>query len=324
MDRSPRKREIDVLVYDGVNALDVSGPAQAFDAARFADRRVYALRYVSLDGAGVVASNGMRLGVDGAVDPSTNADDLLVPGGNGIDVILNDARLLDLVQSWPDRSHDGRLVSVCSGALLLAAAGVLDGREATTHWSRETDARRYAAVRWDLNRLHTRSDRVFTSAGVTTGIDLALSIIRADCGSSSALAVARELVVQLKRIGGQYQYAMHEAAELERAPALSLLMEAIITHPERDWSLDAMAEVAAMNVRTLSRHFARHLGQSPAAFVERTRVEHAKAAIDAGQPLKLTAAQSGFGDAQNMRRAFQRCCGVTVSEYQRAFRSTSE
>ncbi|MEP2639572.1 helix-turn-helix domain-containing protein [Roseobacter sp.] len=313
-----RTRTIDVLLFDGVNMLDVSGPVQAFDAAVVAGQKRYSLRYVSLDGAPVKAGCGLRLVADAALCRAP-VDDLLIPGGTGVNALIPNKTLCDAIVRHLADTPDGRLISICSGALVLAAAGVLDGRAATTHWSRLADTKHYTQVLWDLDQISTAQDRVFTSAGVTTGIDLALSIIRADCGPTTALAVARELVVQLRRTGGQSQYALHLAGQFTRDDTLTQLIENVISAPHLDWSLDALATAAGMNPRTLSRHFKRDVHHTPAAFVERVRVDHARGLLVENLPLKSVAVASGFGDVQRMRRAFQRRFGIHVSDYIAAF-----
>ena len=315
MDTPLRPRPIDVLLFDGVNALDVAGPAQAFDTARLQGRRLYDLRYVSLDGGAVRASCGLMLGAEAALHAGGAGRDILVPGGTGVDALMEDARVLDALRARLGAEGDGRVISVCSGALVLAAAGVLDGRTATTHWSREAHTRRFPRIGWDLDRIVVTDGRVFTSAGVTTGIDLALAIIRRDGGHGTALAVARELVVQLRRTGGQSQYALHLAGQIAGDNTVSRLIETIISLPARPWTLEAMAAEAGMNPRTLSRHFRAQLATSPARFVERVRVDHARGLLEADLPLKRIAREAGFGDLQRMRRAFQRRYGVNVAEY---------
>ena len=319
MDKPPTNRNIDVLIFEGVNLLDIAGPVQAFEAARHHDRRVYAHRYVSFDGGPVRASNGLLLQADSALADRVPGRDFLVPGGDGVDAALRHHPLLEAVRDKAAETSGARLISICSGALILAAAGVLDGRPATTHWSREEDTRDYAQVMWDLDRISVSQDNVFTSAGVTTGIDLALAIIRADCGNATALAVARELVVQLRRTGGQSQYAIHLAGQFTRDDNLGRLIEAVIARPDRAWTLDALAQEAGMNSRTLSRQFNRHLKTSPAQFVERVRVDHARGLLSDRMPLKTVASSSGFGDTQRMRRAFQRHFGVGLGDYIRIF-----
>lgn len=319
IDTAHKTRSIDVLLFDDVNLLDVSGPVQAFDTAMVNGHKRYDVRYVSLDGRPVRAGCGLRMVPDAALLPDSTCDDLLIPGGAGVNALIPNSFACDVIANHLDRKPNGRVISVCSGALLLAAAGVLDGRAATTHWSRLADTKKYDRVLWDLDQISTAQDRVFTSAGVTTGIDLALSIIRKDCGAPVALAVARELVVQLRRTGGQSQYAIHLAGQFTKDDALTRLIEQVVAAPHLDWSLDALAQTAAMNPRTLSRHFKRDLQESPAQFVERVRVDHARGLMADKLPLKQVARLSGFGDLQRMRRAFQRRFGINVSDYWNAF-----
>ena len=319
MDTAPQTRSIDVLLFDNVNALDVVGPVQAFDIARFNGRRMYDLRYASLNGGPVRSSCGLTLGADAVLTTDGDGRDILLPGGSGVDALLTDERILSALRSRLASDGGDRVISVCSGALFLAAAGVLDGRTATTHWSRESDTLRFPHVEWDLDRIAVSGDRVFTSAGVTTGIDLALAIIRKDGGRQAALTVARELVVQLRRTGGQSQYAMHLAGQIASEDVFSRLIETVVNEPARRWTLDDMAAEAGMNRRTLTRHVRTHLDTSPARFVERIRVDHARGLLEAELPLKRIAREAGFGDLQRMRRAFKRRYGVNVAEYVAAF-----
>ncbi|MEP5730463.1 MAG: DJ-1/PfpI family protein [Sulfitobacter sp.] len=319
MDMINSTRSIDILIFDDVSLLDVSGPAQAFDTVMNNGRKQYVLRYVSLDGKPVRTTCGLRIIPDTKFNPETTRDDLLIPGGAGVDALLQSKTLKKSIATHLDRKPNGRVISICSGALLLASAGILDGRAATTHWSRQSDTKCYNHVRWDLDQISTCQDNVFTSAGVTTGIDLALSIIRADHGPSVALSVARELVVQLRRTGGQSQYAIHLAGQFTQDDALAELIENLISAPHLDWSLEALAKSAGMNPRTLSRHFKRDLQDTPAQFVERVRVDHAKGLIEDKLPLKQVARLSGFGDLQRMRRAFRRRFGIHLSDYVKSF-----
>ena len=318
MDNFSRARTIDILLFEGVNSLDVSGSAQAFKTARVNGRRKYYLRFVSLDGKPVTACCGLTLGAEAKLLAGSNANDLLIPGGDGVDALAANEKVRKLIQHRAENS-DARLISVCSGALVLASAGVLDGLVATTHWSRLAETHKYNKVLWDLDRISTSNGQIFTSAGVTTGIDLALATIRADCGAEAALEVARELVVQLRRTGGQSQYALHLAGQFTRDDTLAGLIEQVVSHPHLDWTLDTLADTAGMNARTLSRRFKRDLEETPAQFVERIRVDHARGLLMDDIPAKRVAVQSGFGELQRMRRAFQRRFGVGVSEYRSVF-----
>ncbi len=319
IDTSRQARSIDVLIFDGVNLLDVSGPVQAFRATVMHGRPKYDIRYVTLDGSPVQAICGLRMVPDGDLLSSRDRDDLLIPGGEGVNALLQNQILCERIADHLDTRPTGRIISICSGALVLAAAGVLDGLEATTHWSRQADTRNYANVSWDLDRIFVSNEQIFTSAGVTTGIDLALSIIRADCGSAVALAVARELVVQLRRTGGQSQYARHLAAQFTQDDALTQLIERVVAEPHHNWTLDVLADTVGMNPRTLTRRFKRDLEESPAQFVERVRVDHARDLLTDKLPLKQVAHLSGFGDLQRMRRAFKRRFGIHMSDYINVF-----
>lgn len=319
MDKAPRERDLDILLFDGVNLLDVAGPAEAFATARFNGKSVYRLRFLSMDGAEVTASCGMTLGVHGRAKNGSLENDLLVPGGDGVDGIAANEEVKVLL-----RARTGRLISICSGALALAAAGVLDGHDATTHWSRAAQLTRYPSVRWDLDRIFTRSGRVFTSAGVTTGVDLALAIIRKDCGSTVAMTVARELVVQMRRTGGQSQYAAHLSAQFHDND-LARLVESVIADPCRPWTLPNLAAEAGLHPRTLSRRFKRqHAETTPVNFVERIRVERARTLLEERHPIKTVATRSGFGDVQRLRRAFRRQLKTQPTDYEAAFADQGE
>ena len=310
-------RVIDILIYDEVNLLDVAGPAQAFEAASGEVPAAYALRYVSPSGRPVRASSGLRLTAEAKLSPDDLDHDLLVPGGSGVDALMADGRLMATLATRA--AGPARIISVCSGAMALAKAGVLDGLTATTHWARQDQTKAYPNVDWDLDKISIAQGKVFTSAGVTTGIDLALSLIQSDLGPSVALAVARELVVQLRRTGGQSQYAFHLAGQFTGDDTLATLIEKIVTEPQRDWTLEPMAAAVGMNARTLTRRFKRELGETPAQYVEKIRVDHARTLLQEGLPLKRVATESGFGDLQRMRRAFQRRFGVQLSDYRAMF-----
>lgn len=313
----PLPRKIDVLVFDDLNLLDVAGPVQAFEAANISREHAYDIRFVSLNGGAVRASCGLSLSPGAGFAAAGIGNDLLIPGGAGVDKQIEDEELLDLVRQYSD--GPGRIISVCSGAMILAAAGVLNGRRATTHWARLEQTRDFPQVAWDLDKISIAHGDVFTSAGVTTGIDLALALIQADCGPSVALAVARELIVQLRRTGGQSQYAFHLVGQFSGDDTLAQLIERVVLQPHLDWTLETMSEVSGVHPRTLTRRFKRVVEETPAHFVERVRVEHARNLLQGDTPLKRIASESGFGDLQRMRRAFQRRFGVQLSEYRNMF-----
>ena len=310
-------RKIDVFLFDGLNLLDVAGPVQAFEAANSVKKAAYAIRFVSADGQSVRAGCGLQLYPTAKLTTRGIGNDLLIPGGSGVDALLERPEILNLVRKYD--AGTGRIISVCSGALVLAAAGVLDGLSATTHWARQEHTKGYPDVAWDLDKISITQGKVFTSAGVTTGIDLALAIIQSDCGPSVALAVARELVVQLRRTGGQSQYAFHLAGQFAGDETLATLIEQVVANPHFNWTLETMAESSGMHPRTLTRRFKREIDETPAQFVERVRVDHARSLLQGDAPLKRVASESGFGDLQRMRRAFQKRFGVQLTEYRNMF-----
>ncbi|MEM9348650.1 MAG: DJ-1/PfpI family protein [Pseudomonadota bacterium] len=315
--KSPSARRIDIFVFDGMNLLDVAGPAQAFEAATYSSPGAYRLNYVSLNGVSVRASCGLKVEADAPISGRQTGNDLLIPGGSGVNAQIADQQVLKLVKKY--REGGGRIISICSGALILAAAGMLNGMKATTHWSRLNQTKDYPEVTWDLDRISAGEGQVHTSAGVTTGIDLALSLIRSDCGSPTALSVARDLVVQPHRLGGQRQFAIYESADRGQTDAISKLLARVTTKPALNWTLETLADAAALHPRTLTRRFKKALGETPAHAVERIRADHARLLIEDNVPLHKAAAEAGFRDVQRLRRAFQRQFDVQPAQYQRVF-----
>lgn len=313
-------RQIDILIFDDVNLLDVAGPAQAFASAMIEGECLYSTRFVTLDGAPVTSSCGLRMHADAALSLESNARDLLVPGGQGVDAVMQLSSLHQILKQWNKSAKGRRLISVCSGSLVLASAGVLDGLKATTHWTRSHQAvAQFPNVEWLVDELYVMEQDIFTSAGVTTGIDLSLALIQNDYGGQCALDVARELVVYMQRHGKQSQFAGVVDVQLKPSDELSLLIQAIVEHPERDWTVAQMAAFCHLTERTLTRRCHKHLKLSPKRFVEKVRVSKACEWISTGMPLALVLARSGLNDQQQMNRAFKRQIGTSVSEYVERF-----
>lgn len=331
-----RGRTIDVFVFNGMNLLDVAGPVQAFSNVYMMGEPAYKHRYLSLDGEPVTACCGMKIQTDGKLETGGPLNDLLIPGGEGIDAYLDEPELMSIISGWQRLSIDNRIISICSGALLLAASGLLDGAEATTHWARGGQAEhKFPLVDWNLDKIFIGDERIFTSAGVTTGIDLALSIIGQDWGAKVALNVAQELVVYLKRNGGQSQFSSHLISQY-RAQQLNLeispnrrpssrnnpilrLIREITANPQENWTADSMAEFTELNTKTLSRRFQKQMLMSPVDFVEQVRLDKSRKLLTENLVLKQVAHESGFGDVQRMRRAFKRNFGVTLQDYMKSF-----
>ncbi|MFY3386857.1 GlxA family transcriptional regulator [Paracidovorax sp. MALMAid1276] len=325
-------RTIACLIYPDVMSLDAVGPLQVFGSAN-AERTghglppAYALRLVAQAPGPVTTSAGFALVADAGwrtLDPAS-LDTLLVAGGDGVIAQLGNTPL----QQWLRNAEPQvrRLGSVCSGALLLAQAGLLDGLHATTHWCRTDQLRRdFPEVQVDDDCLHTYDaaspvySHIFTSAGVTAGIDLALALVEADLGRPMALAVARRLVMFMRRPGGQAQFSAMLAPETRHAPRLAALLEWIPTQLGGDLSLDALAERACMPPRTLTRVFQRELGTTPGRYVERVRVEAASTLLSQAQASVSTVARlCGFDHPENLRRSFHKHRAVSPQAYAQRF-----
>ena len=304
---------IDVLLFDGMTLLDMSGPTHVFNNALRDGKPAYRLRYVSSDAGPVTTACGVRLTPDVGLSDASGADYLLVPGGMGVDAALKDARLRVYLANWRGQ----RLIGICSGSVLLAHAGVLNGRPATTHWQRERFVKdRFPAVDWDIDKLYVQDGHVHTSGGVTAGIDLALYIVKQDFGAAVALAVARGMLVHLSRSGDQSQFNDVLTAQFVSGGQLSDLVDAIAQYPARLWTLPDMAEFAGTTPRTLTRRCNAQLGMSPTKFVEAVRVRLAADCLAAGMPAARVVRSTGFGDHQRMQRAFKRQLQSTIREYE--------
>jgi transcriptional regulator GlxA family with amidase domain len=243
-----------------------------------------------------------------------------VAGGTGVGALEDDERFLEALRSAADRSR--RVAGVCTGAFLLAAAGLLERRRATTHWaSCALLAERHPETEVDPDPIFVRDGNVYTSAGVTAGMDLALALVEEDLGRETALTTARWLVLFVKRPGGQAQFSAQLAAQTaDRAP-LRELQAWIPDHLDRDLSVPALARRAQMSDRNFARAFRRETGMTPAAYVEAARVESARIALESGDlPVESIARQTGFGTVETLRRAFRRRVGVSPHDYRSRFR----
>jgi transcriptional regulator GlxA family with amidase domain len=318
-------RTVEVLVYPAVQMLDVTGPLQVFASANdFVEESggtpPYVLRVVAPGGKGVTASAGLGLSAEPLPPSSVASDTLIIAGGPGVDAAAEDPVLVDWVR---ERSRQARRVaSVCTGAFLLAASGVLDGKRAVTHWSFCAElARRFPAVSVEPDPIYVRDGTIWSSAGVTAGIDLALALVEQDLGRTAALAVARYLVVFLKRPGGQAQFSA--ALALQAADdKFGALHEWINVHLADELSLAALARRAGMSERSFSRHYSAATGLTPLRAIERLRVEAARRLLSESRlPVKRIAMRCGFGSEETMRRSFQRLLAATPQEYRARFGS---
>ena len=312
-------RSITFLIFPGFQVLDLTGPMAAFEiAARFVEG-AYAPRVLARDGGAVTSSGGLCVQAEAFSDNA--CDTLVIAGGEGTREAMTCAATLASVRTTAAGAR--RVTSVCSGAFVLAAAGLLDGRCATTHWRRAGDlARRFPTVKVEPDRIFVRDGSVWTSAGITAGIDLALALIGEDLGEAVAAKVARELVVHHRRPGGQSQFsALSDLAQgSDRVGRAIAFARAHLCEP---LPVERLAEAANLSPRQFARAFAAQTGTTPARAVERLRVEVARAAIEAGKaPVDSIAAASGFGDPERMRRAFIRAFGQPPQALRRAAHAT--
>ena len=325
-----RTRRVAIVTYDGAQSLDVSGPLEVFAmaadyvAARDRDEPpAYRVEILAARPGAVRMNSGLRLVADRAYSTVRGGIDTLVISGGDSFAAANDVALRRWLLTMSRRVR--RLASVCSGAFILAAAGLLDGRRATTHWRGVPLLQRlYPRIRVEPDAIFVRDGNVYTSAGVTAGIDLALALVEEDLGHRVALAVARRLVVFLKRPGGQSQFSSHLAAQSVPAGPLRDLPEWILEHLEADLSVEALAARAAMSPRNFARVFLRETGATPAKFVEVARVDAARRRLETDEGgVEQVAARCGFSSAEHMRRTFLRHVGVVPVDYRKRFRIAS-
>lgn len=314
-----KQRSVLVVLFEGVQSLDVSGPMEVFAGASRHPGISYELRTASFDGTPVRCSSGLTLVPDGTLADAPDPDLLLVPGGAG--TRTPDRELVDWLRVHGPRAR--QLVSVCSGALLLAEAGQLDGHRVTTHWAVcEMLARTYPAVRVDPDPIFVRDGRLATSAGVTAGIDLALALVEEEHGREVALDIARHLVVFLRRPGNQAQFSAQLSAQTAVREPLRQVQHWITEHPDADLSVEALAARARLSPRHFARAFQAETGLTPGRYVERVRLEQARRLLeDTTDGVTGVSRASGYGTPEAMRRAFVKTLGTAPAEYRRRFRS---
>ncbi|WP_280513763.1 GlxA family transcriptional regulator [Mycobacterium asiaticum] len=314
-------RVVVIVVFDDVTMLDVAGAGEVFaEANRFgAD---YRLKIASVDGGDVVTSIGTRLGVTDAICSIESADTVMVAGSDHLPRRPIDPAIVEAVRSVAGRTK--RLASICTGSFILAQAGLLNGRRATTHWHDvRLFARAFPKVTVEPDAIFVRDGDIFTSAGISAGIDLALALVEADHGTDLVRAVARWLVVYLKRAGGQSQFSVLVEADPPPESPLRKVTDAISADPAANHSVNSLAARASLSTRQLTRLFQSELGTTPARYVELVRIDAARAALDAGRTVADTARLAGFGSAESLRRVFVDHLGVSPKAYRERFRTAS-
>jgi transcriptional regulator GlxA family with amidase domain len=315
-------RKVVIAAYEGANLMDISGPLQAFSDARFADGRpAYQVTLASEAGGPVITDTGVKLEtvrLERTVHRSI--DTLLVAGSDLSSPSVATVSLQAKLAKYLDRPR--RLGSICTGAFVLAELGVLDRREATTHWAFCSRLEReFPTIHVKPDALFVTSGHIWTSAGVCAGIDMALAMIEDDLDHLAALNVARGMVLFLKRPGGQSQFSVELRGQMRDARGrFADLHDWIRTHLDADLSVPALAEVAKMSPRNFARVYFRETGESPARAVEKLRTEVARRLLEsAHDPIQVVARRAGFGDDERMRRAFVRTYGVSPLDYRSRF-----
>ncbi|MDT7725847.1 MAG: hypothetical protein QOI21_2423 [Actinomycetota bacterium] len=309
------RRDVVVVVCAGVVLLDLAGPVQVLNGAGG-----YRVCLASLDGRPVRSDTGVVLSVDCALsDVVERVDTLIVPGPPPGLLDQFPTALIAEIRRLGGATR--RVISVCTGAFLLAEAGLLAGRQATTHWSMCADlAARFPDVIVRPDAIYVREDQVMTSAGVTAGIDLALALVEDDQGPERARTVARHLVVFLRRPGGQSQFSVWGDVPPPRSPTLRTVLDAVAAEPAADHTLAGMAARAVVSERHLSRLFQRELGITPGRYVTRIRVEAARTMLESGDAgVEAVARRCGFGSDETMRRVFLQVLGTTPTAYRQRF-----
>jgi len=325
-DRGMGPRHVVIPVFDGLQSLDLTGPLEVFDGARRMAVDGYRISVASIGAAPVTTSSGLRVAPDVdllALDPERDPiDTVVVPGGTSARSFGEFPELVGWLQAVDPLVR--RMTSVCTGAFLLAEAGLLDGKRVATHWSAcELLATRYPEVRVEPDPIFVRDGRIATSAGVTAGMDLALALVEDDLGREAALTIARWMVLFLRRPGGQSQFSAHLSAQMADRDDLRDLQGWMAEHLDADLSVAALARRVGMSERHFARRFAAETGVTPARWVDRVRVEAARRRLEeSDRSIEQIATACGFGTAETMRRAFLRLLATTPSDYRRRFRPT--
>jgi len=316
---------VGIIAMPGAQLLDVAGPLDVFAEANVqAGAARYRPLIVGTVPGPITCSSGARLLPDVIVgtDDAGGFDTLLVAGAPNLADTPRDDELVDWLRRQAGDAR--RYGSVCTGAFLLAEAGLLDGRRATTHWAvAETFAGRFPAVALDIDAIHVRDGPLRTAAGVTAGLDLALALVEEDLGPDIARRVASQLVMYFRRGGGQLQYSRRGDSSPAGRSALQEVQRWVAANPGADHGVDALADRAGLSPRHFARLFRHEVGSTPSAWVETVRVDAARRLLEAGDVPKHVAVACGFADVDTLRRAFGRRVGVTPSDYRRRHASAA-
>lgn len=321
-----QSRKIGILAFQGVESLDITGPFEVFNFANLSlirqgicQENVYSIKLLAEKPGPVTSLSGFQMIAEEKYgDPKAEFDTLLIPGGD-IEMVLSDTKLIAWIKAMSPKVR--RLVSVCTGAFLLAEAGLLDGCKATTHWHFcQQLSKDYPGVQVKPDQIFIKEGHIYTSGGITSGIDLALALLEEDWGHELALFVARFLVVFLKRPGGQSQFSAYLTNEACRSSDIRNLQARIMMHTSEDLCVEALAAHMAMSPRNFARLFLTETGMTPAKFVEMARIDQARHFLETTDlDVESIAEKTGFNDSERMRRAFIRQLGVNPQNYRQRF-----
>ncbi len=311
-----------IVGFPSAQILDITGPLEVFStASRFLSITRYATQLVSTDGGPVLTTSGLEFATSPIDEVLGDIDTLVISGGRDMDEAAGDAKLVDNIRRLAAQAR--RVTSVCSGAFLLAAAGLLDGRRATTHWAECAQLEReYPNVSVEPDAIYVKDGNVWTSAGVTAGIDLALALVAEDHGRKAAAVVARRLVVYLRRSGGQGQFSALLAAQSADDEPIRDLLAWVPDHLTDDLSIPVMSARTHLSERQFSRVFKSEVGITPAEHVEAVRMEAACRLLETtNNTMEQVARACGFGTPETMNRAFRRRLNTTPSNHRYHFGS---
>jgi len=310
---------IALLAYPGVQTLDLVGPLDAFDAANGVQAGAYAVATVTVDGEPFLSESRLKITPDCTLDETAPIDTLIVPGGAGLRVPAVTAAVSAAIARHAPRCR--RVVSICTGIYGVAPTGLLDGCRVTTHWRHAADVtRRFPALAVDCDKIYIQQGCFYTAAGVSAAIDVSLALIQEDYGARVSLAVARELVVYIKRSGGQRQFSVPLQFQVKAGDRFADLAAWIVAHLREELTVEGLAARVSLSARQFTRRFNETFGQSPAELIQALRLDAARDhLLETNAPIESIAVAVGFRSDDVFRRAFDRRFGLTPTEYRARF-----
>ncbi len=311
-------QKIAFICFDRFQSLDLTGPLEVFNYAQREGKPIYSLQTYSLRGGTIKSTSGLEIQTK-RFTPLSGNDTMVVIGGAGVYDAIEDKPFIRYIQTQAKKVK--RVVSICSGAFALAEAGLLNGKRATTHWNvADRFIERYPQVNLEPDAIFIREGNIFSSAGITAGMDLSLSLVEEDVDRPTAMHIARMLVIYYRRLGGQSQFSEQLQTQTLDTKKFGKLLEYVRAHPNQDLSITSLALKSAMSERNFSRRFTDEIGISPGKYIERVRLNTAKHHLEnTNMGLDVIAQKSGFNSGEILRRLFKRHHGINPSEYRKRF-----